>query len=40
MVTDEEIEQVQSEIERVVKLFHLQMKVKGMLKPFKDDYFV
>jgi hypothetical protein len=40
MVTDTQIEYMQGEIERVVKLFHLQMKVKGQLKQFKDDYFV
>ena len=35
-----QIQGVQSEIERVVKMFYLQMKVKGHLKPLKDDYFV
>ncbi len=40
MITDPQIEVIQSEIERVVKMFYLQMKVKGNLKALKDDYFV
>jgi len=40
LATDDHIANVQREIERVVKLFHLQMKVKGQLKPLKDDYFI
>jgi len=27
------------DIERMLKMFHLNMKVKGLLSEFKDDYF-
>ena len=29
----------EEEIERVVKMFQLKMQVKGMMKPYKEDYF-
>ena len=35
-----QIAEIESEMERVVKMFYLQMKVKGHLKALKDDYFV
>lgn len=31
---------LEEEMERVLKMFYLQMRVKGHLKPYKDDYFV
>jgi len=31
---------VESDIERMLRMFYLQMKVKGMLKEYKDDYFI
>lgn len=40
LLTDDHIEGLQEEIERVVKMFYLHMKVKGQLKPYKDDYFI
>ena len=38
--TREDVESVESELERVLKMFYLQMRVKGHLKPYKEDYFV
>jgi hypothetical protein len=38
--TRDEVEQVESELERVLRMFYLQMRVKGHLKPYKEDYFV
>ncbi len=40
MMTEHQIEALQEEIRRVVKMFYLQMKVKNNLKPLRDDYFV
>lgn len=40
LLREDEVEAVQGEIERVVRMFYLQMKVKGMLKPLKEDYFI
>ena len=28
------------DIERMLKMFYLQMRVKGLLNEFRDDYFV
>lgn len=39
-ITQEKVDELQEEIDRVVKMFYLQMKVKGQLKPLKDDYFI
>ena len=36
----DDVESVEKEVERVLKMFYLQMRVKGHLKPFKEDYFV
>jgi len=35
-----QIDLVEAEIERMLRMFYLHMRVKGMLKEFKDDYFV
>lgn len=40
MMRDDQIEALQAETERVVKMFYLQMKVKDQLRPLKEDYFV
>ena len=40
MMREDHIEDLQAEIVRVVKLFYLQMKVKGQLKAYKEDYFI
>ena len=31
---------LEKDIERMLKMFYLQMKVQGMLKEYKEDYFV
>jgi hypothetical protein len=33
-------DELQKDIERMLKMFYLQMRVKGLLKEFRDDYFV
>jgi hypothetical protein len=38
--SEEEIDNLNKEVERMLKMFYLDMKVKGLLKPTKDDYFV
>lgn len=38
-VAEGEIEEVEKEVERVLKMFYLQMRVQGKLKEFKEDYF-
>ena len=40
LLKESEIEALQEEVERVVRMFYLQMKVKWHLKPFKEDYFI
>lgn len=40
MMREDQIENLQAETNRVIKMFYLQMKVKGLLKPLKEDYFV
>ena len=39
-MAEHKIDDLTQEIERVVKMFYLQMKVKGNLKAYKEDYFV
>ena len=39
-VEQEKIDLVEDEIQRMLRMFYLHMRVKGMLKEFKDDYFV
>jgi hypothetical protein len=34
------IADLNSDFDRMLKMFYLQMKVKGYLKEFKDDYFI
>lgn len=34
------IDNLSLEVGRVLKMFYLHMKVKGQLKPFREDYFV
>lgn len=31
---------LEKDIERMLKMFYLQMRVKGLLNEFRDDYFV
>jgi hypothetical protein len=38
--SSQDAQNLQEEIQRVVKMFYLQMKVKGHLKPLKEDYFI
>jgi hypothetical protein len=33
------VTELEEEIERMNKMFFLQMKIKGYLKEFSDDYF-
>jgi hypothetical protein len=33
-------EDLNRDIERMLKMFYLQMRVKGLLNEFRDDYFV
>ena len=33
-------EDLEKDIERMLKMFYLQMRVKGLLNEFRDDYFV
>lgn len=34
------IEQTEADFERMLRMFYLQMRVKNMLKEYKDDYFI
>ena len=40
IISNHDMKQLESEIERTLKMFYLQMRVKGNLKPYKDDYFI
>jgi hypothetical protein len=33
-------EDVDRDVDRMLKMFYLQMRVKGMLNELRDDYFV
>ena len=35
----EEVALLEEELERMNQMFFLQMKIKGHLHPYKDDYF-
>ena len=39
-VSEDDIAVIEKEVERVLKMFYLHMRVKGHIKAFKDDYFV
>jgi hypothetical protein len=39
-ISDSVIDSLSKEVNRVLKMFYLHMKVKGQLKPFREDYFV
>ena len=34
------IQTLEEELERLIKMFYLHMRVQGKLNPFKEDYFV
>ena len=38
--TKEDLLTIESEQERLVKMFYLHMRVQGKLNPLKEDYFV
>jgi hypothetical protein len=35
-----EMEQVDKELDRIIKMFYLDMRVKGLINEFKEDYFI
>lgn len=39
-LSEAEEKALESDIERMLKMFYLEMRVKGMLTEFKNDYFV
>jgi hypothetical protein len=39
-LVQEDYEKTEREIERVIKMFYLQMRVRGQLKQYKEDYFI
>lgn len=39
-LTEAEEKALEIDIERMLKMFYLEMRVKGMLTEFKNDYFV
>ena len=39
-VSEEEVAGMEREIERVIKMFYLHMRVNGLIKEQKEDYFV
>jgi hypothetical protein len=39
-VSQEEVAGMEREIDRVIKMFYLHMRVNGLIKHQKEDYFV
>jgi hypothetical protein len=40
LLDNQNVSEIDRDIERMLKMFYLQMRVKGMLNEFRDDYFV
>ncbi len=40
LINEGSIQKIENDVDRVIKMFYLQMRVKGLIKEFKEDYFV